>query len=476
MTKAKGQEAGQQHGGWVRIAAGLCIAGLSMSAAQGAAVTASFTATQDTYIHSSLAGPFGSATTMEIKNVADGDNFNRKAYLEFDTSSRSGRQFVSATLALPFVAAGGTEDTNSTWNFGVYGLTDNGLDNWSEATATWSSSPGPIAPANIASGAGSAAGFDPAKSTSLGNFNVTGRGTTTQTFSSAGLLDFVVNDANHLNTIMIGRNTAQFGTQTVVHAIRTNNSPSTPHVALQIVENNLLANGDLELGSGTSFTSWTNNSTVASTHAALTGGSARAAFLDTSKTGEADLRQTVHAAGSSFMFETYFATENGGGGANDRGFNLIMTALNGSGQINMRVNGQGAVQVFNNSTWVTILAAGSVAFSNDANNNLDFTDDVINSYRLRIIGKGWGTATPTYDVLLSGANGTTFLLSAMGVNAFQGGAPTSAAQAGINEVIFETEFGNGDFAVDAAYLQMIPEPSSLALMALGMITLARRRR
>lgn len=425
----------------------------------------------DTYGQGNNSGPYGTSPTLLVKySEPGGSNYDRKSWIRYDIASRAGRLLSDATLSLPLVESGVGTNATGTWQFQVYGLTDESLDNWNEATAKWND-----LPANVTS---SGNGVDPAKSVSLGTFVVNGKGVgTTQIISGPALLDFLRSDTNGQATVIVVRDTqAPNSSINYAHGIASKEHTTSPPAKLSIVENSLLANGELEDASGNfSLAGWTNTNATALTHPAIVGGSAKAAFLDSSQNGL--LRQTAAVSLSEWTFDVFFATDDGTG-SGDRGMNVFLN--HGPGQINLRVNGNGAVEVYGTAWQALADLAGVIAFSNDANADNDFSDvgDTLNVHHLRIVGHDYGLSTPNYDVYLSDANQTALTHVARGVSFFQNTAPTTGNWNRTLQITFETVYGTGDYVVDAVYLASVPEPASLALMILGMaaIVLARRAR
>lgn len=148
------------------------------------------------------------ANQLRVKN-AGGNNFNRKAFVRFDTS---GIGLVDdATFTMNFF------DTNAgngggaiNWEFEVYGLADGDAgENWAENVITWNN-----APANDVASSTDFLG----NATSLGTFSFLGR-TSIVNFSSAALTSFVNADNDGLLTLMVARNTPEIAiTDTYVHA------------------------------------------------------------------------------------------------------------------------------------------------------------------------------------------------------------------------------------------------------------------
>ena len=91
-------------------------------------------------------------------------------------------------------------------------------------------------------------------------------------------------------------------------------------------------------------------------------------------------------------------------------------------------------------------------------------------YHLRIVGHGYGTASPWYDVYLSDANQTALTRAVHNLSYFQGSPPTTGWGKQLT-VYFDTQYGSGKYVVDAVYLAAVPEPAAGVLMGLALIGL-----
>ena len=157
----------------------------------------------------------GGEDELWIKRNYD-SNWNRKAYLRFNLGDLVGfhqSEATGATLNLNFVDSGaGSDDPNAVWEFEVYGLADDLLgEEWAEASINWGNAPGND------TGSGFLMGPD---ATSLGTFEVTGKGIGLVEFSSDELLDFLQSSTlNNFATLMIVRNTPGTSSVTYAHAI-----------------------------------------------------------------------------------------------------------------------------------------------------------------------------------------------------------------------------------------------------------------
>lgn len=254
------------------------------------------------------------------------------------------------------------------------------------------------------------------------------------------------------------------------------------------IDRNSLRNGTFERGQPLATDGmaadfarhWATNRSNVSRHAGLTSGSQTAAYIDADDAGQRGyLQQSPETQSSDWRFDVDFAAEDGGADGS-RSFNLLLQHA-GGGQLNMRLNGNGALEVFDNAVWRALTPTNFVSFSLDANNNNSFADpgDSNLVYHLTIIGEDYGLPTANYDVLLYALDSPGNLWSTNDLALWQTASATNAAVSGISTLRFTAEFGStGDFAVDNVSLMVIPEPTVLTLLAFGaacMIGALRRR-
>ena len=130
----------------------------------------------------------------------------------------------------------------------------------------------------------------------------------------------------------------------------------------------------------------------------------------------------------------------------DRQFSLIIDTGSSATTLNLRY--QGGWYTFAGGSWGSPLALADVLPTIDQNGDGDADDagDTKNVYHMRVTGKNWGTASASYDLELSDANGSAFTSSVTGLTRYQGGFATSMSPSRFR---FGTEFGgNPGFWID----------------------------
>jgi YVTN family beta-propeller protein len=215
-------------------------------------------------------------------------------------------------------------------------------------------------------------------------------------------------------------------------------------------------NGELAHGASPhEFTGWSNGvgaaAGFASQQPGLVATSTRAAWIETSRTGSAYrfAQQIDSFAADVWTLDFLFASELGGGG---EGLQLALGSQSASTDgpiISVRDNGDVAVGSVRG--WETIFAS-AVAASVDADANRSFADlgDTQNVYRMRIVGREWGTPNANYDVYLSDANvpDESFPHRHFGSTSFPASAPTSPDRDTLTDVAFLGGPSSNDYVID----------------------------
>ncbi|HUT35971.1 MAG TPA: PEP-CTERM sorting domain-containing protein [Planctomycetota bacterium] len=201
--------------------------------AQGGVI---FAPDADTYGQSNNTTAYGSNTILALKYGETNwpYDYHRKTWIRYDLSSLTVRNFSGASLDLPFVESSLGTSATGNWTFSVYGLTDETLDGWNEATQKWSGPP--PAPANITN---SGFAVDGTKATLLGTFTVSGKGftapSTIHTISGTDLENFLATDMNDLVTFIVCRDTpAPSSGVNYAHAIASKEHATVAPAALKL--------------------------------------------------------------------------------------------------------------------------------------------------------------------------------------------------------------------------------------------------
>ena len=209
----------------------LLLAALLLCVPAGGAVI--LTPQADSYAQSNNSGPYGSSSILALKygEVDWPHDYHRKAWIRYDLSTVAGSNFSGASLDLPFVESSLGTNATGNWTFSVYGLTDESLDGWSEASMNWTSGPANITNSGFA--------VDAAKTTLLGQFTVSGKGftapSTTWTISGSALEAFLTADTNNLATFIVCRDTkAPNSTVNYAHAIASKEHATVSPAALNM--------------------------------------------------------------------------------------------------------------------------------------------------------------------------------------------------------------------------------------------------
>ena len=216
----------------------------------------------------------------------------------------------------------------------------------------------------------------------------------------------------------------------------------------QLVE--WLTNGNFEDLSGTYPTGWSLGTSSPPGMTTGLAGTTNAALMFGDSAFGSSLTQSNLEAGPQWTFDLYFAS-SAPPAANDRSLQFVLNST--GGLINMRVNGDGSLQAFS-GTWQDLIPAG-VTFSTDSTFDGDFDDvgDVSNVHRLRLVGDF--TSTPSYEVMLSAANSSTFSMTSGSVAVFDG---TPQVNAGISTVSMRSQASLASYVVDEISLKAEQAP------------------
>lgn len=158
-------------------------------------------------------------------------DWNRKAYMGIDLSSVQGLPIQDAAFSLTFAPTGmGFASQLPDSVFTLYGLTDETLDDWDEATLRWQN-----APANRPGGTN----LDATKVTALGSFEIAqGEQTGTRTVTGPALVDFLRRDTNKLVTFILVRETCGSGNGDLVHGFASKRHPTLVPPTLRLTVGN----------------------------------------------------------------------------------------------------------------------------------------------------------------------------------------------------------------------------------------------
>jgi FecR protein len=161
-----------------------------------------------------------SETLLLVKSPhAKMPEWSRKAYLAFDLATIEPHKIATAELSLTFAPTGmGFAAQVPDATFAVYGLTDESLDAWDEATIRWVN-----APANVPT----ADAVDPSKTTLLGRFTIAqGEQAGSRKLDDRAIANWLRRDTNKLVTIIVVRETRGLGTCDLVHGFASRRHPT----------------------------------------------------------------------------------------------------------------------------------------------------------------------------------------------------------------------------------------------------------
>jgi hypothetical protein len=209
------------------------------------------------------------------------------------------------------------------------------------------------------------------------------------------------------------------------------------HLSLLIVSAPIATGAQIVLNPGFETlpfpTSWTNTGAVAS---AGLNGSTTAARLSYNTTSA--LSQTLTATAADFTADLSFQIP---GNNEAQAFRCMLETSTGIA-IDIRTTIGGVLQIKDNGTWKPLYRI---------TDGITFGVPINQTVKLRIIGRGFGSAGATYDLAWSDAGGTTFTHAATAITAF---ASDSATSAPLSTIRFSHDLLAGNsFIIDDVTIQ-----------------------
>lgn len=206
-----------------------------------------FSLLEDTYIHAD-GGTHGGGSQVYVKrDWTDTSAGHRKGYLQYDYATGTGRLLADAWIEFPFYATGlGALDAtgeSTVFDFHVYGISNESIDTWDEATTDWNN-----APANDTS---NGYGVISADTTDLGTFSVTGAGVGTHMIQTPALQSFLQADTDGKVSFIVVRETLPpAGNNNYVHGFRSKESSTGVKARLFTTETTVRAQDRFFVGAG----------------------------------------------------------------------------------------------------------------------------------------------------------------------------------------------------------------------------------
>lgn len=183
---------------------------------------------RDAYVQSSEREDHVSDTLLLVKNAKNESGYVRKAYVAFDLAPLRGRGVRKARVQLQLQRSGwGYASSLPDATFAVYGIGDEGLDDWSAESLSWEN-----APANLAGGAA----IDDVKATLLGRFVIPqGLYTGFAGIEGKALVDFLEADTNGVTSFVVVRETLETRGGSLVHAFAGSSHPGGVAPSLLVI-------------------------------------------------------------------------------------------------------------------------------------------------------------------------------------------------------------------------------------------------
>jgi hypothetical protein len=141
--------------------------------------------------------------------------------------------------------------------------------------------------------------------------------------------------------------------------------------------------------------------------------------------------QWITPPGPAWTMDCLFAMGSGFSGVGTKfKVDIFHDDISGS-KVSVGVNDQGQIGIYNNAgALIPIPELGTVSFSQDNNNNGYYNDpgDVLNVYRLRIVGN-YAASTPYVNVYTSDANNPALTHQSLGLTSWVNGTPVNGLSA-----------------------------------------------
>lgn len=145
------------------------------------------------------------------------------------------------------------------------------------------------------------------------------------------------------------------------------------------------------------------------------------------KTASQYVYQWMTPPGPAWTMDCLFAIGAGGSGSGPRFKADIFHDDISGGKVSVGVNDLGQFGIYNSAgTFIPLPELGTVSFSQDNNNNGYYNDpgDVLNVYRLRVVGD-YAASTPHVSIYTSDANNSSFTHQSLDLTYWVNGAPVS---------------------------------------------------
>ena len=200
-TDARGLGTTRRAGTWAGMACAAVVGFACTEHAAGALLE--LEPAEAAMVQKGTSSPGGTASdVVRVKNAGT-DQRTRKSWLKYDIAALDFEAASGSSVEFELTSFNNTNRDGNTFEFELFGMTDEGLDDWTSATITWDNAPGnDMQDGREASGPG----VDPALTTSLGTFSVVQDGTGNHgsfTISGQALADFINGATNDELTMIL---------------------------------------------------------------------------------------------------------------------------------------------------------------------------------------------------------------------------------------------------------------------------------